>query len=404
MNLTKRNIPEKIAIGMVAFIAMLIPYHKTLASPVLILSFVTILLSGHYRYKFDQLRENKRYLFLGSIFLIFVLGYFISFNKAVAARDLEIKLYLLAIPLFYVLLHPFTTKEKNRILWLFVIACLSFIGLALGIAMYDFVAAGENHFYYKDLLAFTPLHPSYAGMFQAMAAVIIVMHLLKNWETISRKWRILFLLALVLITLFIFLLTAKMAIASIFILLSCAFYLLGSQYLGKRKVILIIIAGNIFALAFMWSLPYTRERIKLLFTYNEVAYDNSVNSRKEIWTAAIDVFQANPIVGTGTGDAETDLVAVYALNGFKLGVVERYNAHNQYLQILVETGLLGFSLFIAFLVGCLRLAIRTKNYLYLAFLLLWMVNIATESMLETQSGVVFFSFFNVLLALRSGEI
>lgn len=388
---------------MICAVAMLIPFHKTLASPMLILSFITILLSGNYRYKLGRLLENKRYLFFGSLFLLFVFGYFISTDISIAWRDLEIKLYLLAIPLFYVLIHPFTAKERKWILGLFVIACITFIATALSIACYKLVTTGENNFYYKELLAFTPLHPSYAGMFQAMAAVILVMHLLINWETIPRKWRAIYLASIFVITLFIFLLTAKMAIASVFILLSIAFYLLGSQFLGKRKTIVIIIAGNLFALALMWSLPYTRERIKLLFTYNEVAYDNSVNSRKEIWTAAIDVIQANPLFGTGTGDAEADLIAAYERNGFKLGVEEKYNAHNQYLQILVETGIFGFLCFIGFLFWCIRLAIKSKNHLYLVFLLLWILNIATESMLETQSGVVFFSFFNVLLALHSGR-
>lgn len=403
MILTQRNITEKIAFGMICIVAMLIPFHKTLASPMLILSFFTILISGNYRYKLNRLLHNKRYLFFGSLFLLFVFGYFISTNTQLAWRDLEIKLYLLAIPLFYAVIHPFTAKERKWILDLFVIACVAFIVVALGIAIYHLIATGENHFYYKELLAFTPLHPSYAGMFQAMAAVILVMNLLINWETIPRKWRILQLSIIFVITLFIFLLTAKMAIASVFILLSIAFYLLGSQFMGKKKAVIIIVAGNLFALALMWSLPYTRERIKLLFTYNEVAYDNSVNSRKEIWTAAIDVIKANPLVGTGTGDAEADLIAAYERNGFKLGVQEKYNAHNQYLQILVETGIVGFLCFIGFLFLCIRIAIRYKNYLYLAFLLLWIVNIATESMLETQSGVVFFSFFNVLLALHSGR-
>ncbi len=384
---------------MICFIAMLIPVHKTLASPVLILSFAGILLSGSYGFKFDQLKENKRYLLFAALFLIFVYGYFISSDMATAARDLEIKLYLFAIPVFYVMLKPFSEKEKRLVLWLFVVTCITFIITALGIALYHFINTGENHFYYKDLLAFTPLHPSYAGMFQAFAAVIIVMHLLTNWGILSSKRKIVLLAALLLITLFIFLLTAKMAIASIFILCSIAFYVWGKQYLGKQKTILIIILGNICALGAMLSLPYTRERIKLLFTYNEVAYDNSVNSRKEIWNAATDVIAQNPLTGTGTGDAEADLIQAYANNGFKLGVEEKYNAHNQYLQILVETGWLGLLAFVGCLFLCLRLAIKHKNYLYLAFLLLWMVNISTESMLDTQSGVVFFSFFNALLAL-----
>ena len=388
MDLLRRNIPEKVVFGMICFIAMLIPFHKTLASPVLLLSFIAILFSLNYAYKLERLLANKRYLFFASIFLLFVFGYFFSEDKHTAYRDLEVKFYLLAIPVFYVLIST-----------LYVISCLLFILVAFSIAFYDFLVLGENHFYYKELLAFTYLHPSYAGMFQAFAAVLIVMHLLTNWFEIPKKWRFIYLALLAIITLFIFLLTAKMAIASIFILLSVAFYLLGKQILGKSKTIFIIVLGNVVAIAIMLSLPYTRERLKLLLTYNEVSYENSVNSRQEIWKAAIEVAQNNWLVGTGTGDAEEELIAAYQRNNFQLGVDEKYNAHNQYLQILVETGIVGLILFIAYLIWCLRLAIRSRNHLYLVFLLLWMVNITTESMLETQSGVVFFSFFNVLLAM-----
>ena len=399
MDLLRRNIPEKVVFGMICFIAMLIPFHKTLASPVLLLSFIAILFSLNYAYKLERLLANKRYLFFASIFLLFVFGYFFSEDKHTAYRDLEVKFYLLAIPVFYVLIQPFTIKERKLVSTLYVISCLLFILVAFSIAFYDFLVLGENHFYYKELLAFTYLHPSYAGMFQAFAAVLIVMHLLTNWFEIPKKWRFIYLALLAIITLFIFLLTAKMAIASIFILLSVAFYLLGKQILGKSKTIFIIVLGNVVAIAIMLSLPYTRERLKLLFTYNEVSYENSVNSRQEIWKAAIEVAQNNWLVGTGTGDAEEELIAAYQRNNFQLGVDEKYNAHNQYLQILVETGIVGLLLFIAYLIWCLRLAIRSRNHLYLVFLLLWMVNITTESMLETQSGVVFFSFFNVLLAM-----
>ena len=90
---------------MICFIAMLIPFHKTLASPVLLLSFIAILFSLNYAYKLERLLANKRYLFFASIFLLFVFGYFFSEDKHTAYRDLEVKFYLLAIPVFYVLIQ-----------------------------------------------------------------------------------------------------------------------------------------------------------------------------------------------------------------------------------------------------------------------------------------------------------
>jgi hypothetical protein len=40
---------------------------------------------------------------------------------------------------------------------------------------------------------------------------------------------------------------------------------------------------------------------------------------------------------------------------------------------------------------------KKQDFLYLSLLLLVAVNMLTESMFETQSGVVFFAFFNALL-------
>jgi O-antigen ligase len=108
-------------------------------------------------------------------------------------------------------------------------------------------------------------------------------------------------------------------------------------------------------------------------------------------------------LGVGSGDAQQVLINQYAENGFTTGVEERYNAHNAYFQALVETGLPGMLFFLGFFLGCLWLAWKDKNYLWGAFLLLFMVNITTESMLKTQSGVVFFSFFNALLGLNSSR-
>lgn len=399
METANRNIPEKILLILICAIAILIPVHKTLASPVILLSILTILFSGDYKNKWNRLVANKRnYVFI-AIYLLFLFAYLISENKQEAFTDLKVKLYLLLIPVFWTAGITLTRNEVKKVLYCFVISCILFAIFALSVAVYYYITTGENKFYYLDLLSFTFMHPSYIGMFEAFAFIIISIDLIKNWQLLNSKRKWLYLFVLLFLTLFIFLLTAKMAIASLFIFGNIAFFILAKNNLGRNYAILIILSCNIIALTALLSLPYTRERFKLLFTYDEVAYANSVNSRSEIWKASMEVAKQHPLIGTGSGDAEKALTETYARNGFEKGVTESYNTHNQYLQVLVETGIIGLLLFTAFLVFCIRVAILDKNYLYLSFLLLFMVNIFTESMLKTQSGVVFFVFFNSLLGL-----
>ncbi len=399
METLNRNIPEKIFFILICVIAVLIPVHKTLASPVILLSILLVLISGDYKNKWFRLSGNKRnFIFIG-FYLLFLFGYLISENKQEALVDLRVKLYLLLIPIFWAAAISFTKKEIQKILLCFVISCILFAIFALAVAGYHFFVTGENKFYYIDLVSFTFLHPSYIGMFEAFAFIIISIDLIKGWSQFSNKRKWAYLSVLLFLTLFIFLLTAKMAIASLFIFGNIAFFILAKNNLGRKYALLIILSCNIIALTALLSLPYTRERFKLLFTYDEVAYANSVNSRSEIWKASIEVANQALLFGTGSGDAEKELTDAYSRNGFEKGVAEAYNTHNQYLQVLVETGIIGLILFIAFFGFCIRAALIDKNYLYLSFHLLFMVNIFTESMLKTQSGVVFFVFFNTLLGL-----
>ncbi|NQV01123.1 MAG: hypothetical protein HQ542_00625, partial [Bacteroidia bacterium] len=65
---------------------------------------------------------------------------------------------------------------------------------------------------------------------------------------------------------------------------------------------------------------------------------------------------------------------------------------NQYLQTYLSVGLIGFIVLVTMLAWPGILAFRRKNYIYFFFLLLFGMNILTESMFENQAGVVFYAF------------
>jgi hypothetical protein len=65
--------------------------------------------------------------------------------------------------------------------------------------------------------------------------------------------------------------------------------------------------------------------------------------------------------------------------------------------------LFGLSVFLLFLFVIFLQALRTKNLLLIAFLLLIVVNFLFESMLSRVAGVMFFSFFLSLLVFADIE-
>ena len=65
-----------------------------------------------------------------------------------------------------------------------------------------------------------------------------------------------------------------------------------------------------------------------------------MNGRETLWTAALEGFDENPILGIGAG-------RFMEWSGLPT------NAHNAYLQVLCEQGIIGFFLFVVPLIVCL---------------------------------------------------
>jgi len=396
----KRHIAEKIFIGLLCAVALVMPFHKVLPSPLLTLAALVAVFSGNYAARWKRLKQNRSILIFAALYFVFIFAWLISENKEEATRDLQVKLTILLIPL---VLGWFIEMRKNEVVLIlrcFVFSCIAFSLFALAKAGYDLTTTGANHFYYKDLVAFTFIHPSYIAMYQVFAVGLLFFKLFQVWKQMRLVMKFIHIAAILLLLLFIFLLASKMAILSLFVLLPFIFYLFLQPVFGRMKTILLLCGMVAVGLVIIMSLPKTRERFMMLFTYNQVDYANSTDSRQEIWKSAMQISGRNLFTGVGSGDAEEVLIKQYATNGFQKGVDEKYNAHNQYIQVLVETGLPGLIIFLLVLGYAFRLAIRHKNDIYLSFLLVFVINIFTESMFKTQSGVVFFAFFNTLLGLH----
>jgi O-antigen ligase len=67
-----------------------------------------------------------------------------------------------------------------------------------------------------------------------------------------------------------------------------------------------------------------------------------------------------------------------------------YNSHNQFLQLAVEVGIFGLLCLLTLLVLLFRMGIRYKNELLIWIGLNFIFNAFFESMLQQQSGIVFY--------------
>ena len=95
---------------------------------------------------------------------------------------------------------------------------------------------------------------------------------------------------------------------------------------------------------------------------SDISGGGTGTGRSELWAAAWHMWQDHPLIGVGL-DAFRDNASAYVRD---LGPIEFASflteqpkvVHNTYLQLLVETGIVGFTLYVAVIVGSLRCAWR----------------------------------------------
>jgi len=111
---------------------------------------------------------------------------------------------------------------------------------------------------------------------------------------------------------------------------------------GRRAVVALMVAGT--ATVFAFSTEITTAVGSNLERISGIGADissGSLNEREEIWAAGIEAFSERPIFGAGGGAFPAAIEKLSGLN---------FVAHNTFISVAVETGVVGFMLFIAILV------------------------------------------------------
>jgi O-antigen ligase len=152
---------------------------------------------------------------------------------------------------------------------------------------------------------------------------------------------------------------------------SAAFLLLGIRGLGKRTMILALAALVVLAVASQFTALrlYAVSRVHLLLDPT-VTWTDRTSGRSDLVLAGWRMFQENPFgIGTGGfGASWSHLGTSDGLSGWGLGKVKP--AHAGWIKILVENGVPGVTLFVAFVASFVVTAWRShsREVLLLGFL------------------------------------
>jgi len=139
----------------------------------------------------------------------------------------------------------------------------------------------------------------------------------------------------------------------------------------------------------LWLAPHaSRQR---LATLPREAMQGSLHGRTRIWKTGARVFRGHPVLGVGAGaypEAVRPWLGVPALAG------HQYVAHNTFLSVLVESGLIGFALF-ALLLGALAAFVwimpSAERGLWSVMLAVWALGTMTLTWEHRKPGWLLFA-------------
>ncbi len=233
-------------------------------------------------------------------------------------------------------------------------------------------------------------HPSYLAMYVIMSVFISF----ESWfdTSLRMKKRIGWLVNGIFLLISLYFLSSRSGLLAVVVLIPVYFFL----KVYKRKKLITGFAILILLLI-LFFVVRTNERVSI--GMDEISKESFFqrDGRISIWESAIHLIRHNLILGVGIGDVKAELMKEYQRRGDQNLIENHYNVHNQYLEILLENGIIGLILFLSILGVMFYIAFSERNILYCLFIIMMVIFFLFETVLNRLQGVTFFSLFSFLL-------
>jgi O-antigen ligase len=396
-----------IILGLCSFIIVF--FQKLIIIAFILL--VIIELIGLHKKDFYFKKPNRISVAFILLYVSYFIGTFFTFFPEIANKYLEYKLSFFLIPLLF-LIQP---KKKINLFYPTLGLILGLI-LSLTIGLFNATICYSKINYFFDCYFSSNLtteHPTYYTVFLTFALALI-------WQAYYLKFKFFSLANSIILTLvFIIIIILSLAMAGLLFLL-ISFFLLLIIFVYKKFGKIILLISIFISISIIFSImvfvPILKDEVdnskNALINYikdpNEFVKMNTKHSGDDVrlimWTVTFDGFLDHPF-GVGTGNLDFYLSnKLKNYNQYDLGKMDNkhqilYNPHNQFLQTGLEIGIFGLLILLFIIFYGLKKAYQTKNWILFILLLNLFFNSLFESMLQRQSGIVFYTFWICLLSV-----
>lgn len=340
-----------------------------------------------------------------SIYIFHVIGMVYTENIDRGAKDLVQKLSLILFPVIIGTGPALSKKMRSKGMFFFIFGTITAVVLGFLSSAIEYSATGDLSFFYMSHFSASH-HPSYISFYMAIALAILLLQVEKTvgWRKSLPLW-----LAVLFLSLSLIFPASKMGFINWALVL--LFFLLKWLVLKPRKLkpaFQLLGVGILFLLCLKFD-PVASARVEAAVVVtaevdhlSKFSQVESNTARLYSWSTAWSLIKEYPF-GVGTGDINDVMISAYQEQGLDELAAKSLNPHNEFLQIAVALGIFPALFFLFSLVYPFGKIIRQRDWIYGIFLLSVFIQFSVESMLEKQSGVIFFAFFNAYFYFTSDE-
>ncbi len=319
-----------------------------------------------------SIRWDGQFLLVLALLSVMLLSGLFGYDLKVTLASL---LYFMKLALFYFLIIQLVQSKTHLKMAVFIMIAATFTSLLAGILGYftplPFLGQGDQGF---RLRGFTG-QPNVLALHILIIFPILVLYLFRGANTYLKG----LMGALVFLALLGLLGTFSRAG-----LLGLGAVILGVLFVLRSNRWLLFTALLAFVIILFLIPDIIWERI---LSVKDIAQDPSLRWRAKAWIGAFDLFLKNPILGIGMGNfvfVSHTIVSIHM------------SAHNTFLELAAETGIVGLGIFLGFFLSNLYHLYHSQKI----FFKLNEKELGTfcQALLVSVSGIVVFSIFHSIQA------
>lgn len=382
-----------------AFFLLVFPLHRVSSTVpsvlVMLFSFISI---WKLRINiFNVIRKYPFILFSIIYFIVCVFSFFQAADFAEFMTKAKLKIFFLLFPIALFAHFQFLQTKENILSKISILGGVLSILFFMVVALFKYPSMGSNAFFYGELVSISAISPIlYSMLFNIY--ILIVYYKVKH--------RVLRLSLMLFFSLFIVMLLSKIGLIFL-VLLWVYFGIINFSFSRKTLYFTIFFSCFVISMFFLFKQnEMVNRRFNVTKYYFQHSFSSSVNEqfpRAIIFSSAISIIKQNPLLGVGMTNSRKELKKEFIARDFKTGIIKNYDAHNQFLETTIASGLLGMLSILFIYLFLIKDAIKRKSKQLLVFALIILLVSLVENLFEAQMGVFIFFLFSFLFYIMKTD-